>query len=206
MKLFHNAARLITAPTLEPITLAFAKQHLVVQHTLHDDLITLYIAAARREAEKLSGEKFLTQTWEFDFSRFPHSRAPLEIPIRPIQSLSSILYLDTVGDSQSYGTLSGSPLTPEEYSLQRDDNNSRIVLKINEEWPQTAPVENAVTIQVVAGAGDAASDVSELMKAGMLLLIGHFYENRETVVVADSGVALEIPMGIRDLLAVPKVG
>jgi len=62
-------------------------------------------------------------------------------------------------------------------------------------------------LSVVAGYGDAATDVPELMRAGILLLCGHFYENREAVVIQNGVVtALEIPLGIRDLIAVPKVG
>jgi hypothetical protein len=221
------ARRLVSKPAVEPVTVAEVKSHLRVEHSRDDILIALYIAASRREAEKLSGEKFITQTWEFVYPRFPvlaedltpvasTSLVPaygLTIPggnfalqAKPVQSVS-ISYIDQAGVSQVFGTFSGSPLVAAEYSLLRDDNDPQIILNLNQQWPQAAGVQNAVTISTVAGYGDAASDVPELMKAGILLLCGHFYENREAVVIQNGVVtALEIPMGIRDLIAVPKVG
>lgn len=222
------ARRLVSKPAVEPLTVTEVKSHLRVEHSRDDLLIALYIAASRREAEKLSGEKFITQGWDFTYPRFPVLAEDLindawtsvipaygflstiggniALPVKPVQSVS-ISYLDQAGVSQVFGTFSGSPLAAEEYSLLRDDNDPQIILNLNQQWPQTAGVQNAVTVSVVAGYGDAASDVPELMKAGILLLCGHFYENRETVVVQDGVVtAIEIPMGIRDLIAVPKIG
>lgn len=43
----------ITAPTIEPITLAIAKAHLRVTHTAEDTLIPIYISAA---VSKLDGK------------------------------------------------------------------------------------------------------------------------------------------------------
>lgn len=207
MKLFPNARRIITQPTVEPLSLQTVKDHLKVQHDLDDTLITIYMIAARQQAEKLTGKKFITQTWEFDFSRFPDLRESIDIPVTPAQTIESIIYTDTQGDQQTFGTLSGSPQTIAEYCLIRDTNNPRVALKLNQVWPIAAEIDNAVTLRVVAGLGDSGEDLPALWIAGMMLLAGHFYENRETVVVDDSRVqAIEIPMGIRDLLAVPKVG
>lgn len=200
------------------------KNHLRVQHTKDDVLIAdIWIPASREEAEKLTGDKFYTQTWELTYSRFPTLAedigrdrttngpygfcaafgGPLKLPIRPVQSVT-IEYLDESGNLQTFGTYAGSPPAISEWSLIRDKEIPRIVLKANQQWPQVAPVEDAVRISVVAGYATPAL-LPKLYRAGMLLICGHFNENREAVVIDESRVqAIEIPLGIRDFLASPK--
>ncbi len=193
---------------------------------------SVWLPASRQEAEKLSGDKFLTQTWEFTYTRFPvlaedigrdvrfpgfsgffnTFAGPFKLPIRPVQS-ASIRYVDTAGVEQDFGTLNTeSPASIIEWSLIRDSENPRIVLNLNQQWPVTAPVDHAVKVTIVAGYGDnidaaIAAGMPPLYRAGMLLMCGHFYQNREAVVLDEGRVqALEIPLGIRDLLASPKAG
>ncbi len=221
------ARRLVTPPASEPVSLASVKSDLRIQHTLDDSLIeNIWIPSAREEAEKISAHKFITQIWEFTYSRFPALAEDLDsdsrqnasvfsnqasgsfrLPIRPVQSVS-ISYIDTAGVRQTFGTLDdASPASIIEYSLIRDKEGPRIILNFNQQWPYTAPVENAVTILVTAGYGDDATAVPPLFKHGCNLLCGHFNENREAVVIDEMRVtSIEIPLGIRSLLANPKVG
>lgn len=54
---------------------------------------------------------------------------------------------------------------------------------------------------VLAGtAGDDTMVVNDAIKAGILLILGHLWRNRETVVVTPSAVAVEIPMSAHNLL------
>lgn len=215
------ARRLVTQPSGEPITLATVKNALRVEHTEDDTLIeSIWIPSSRIVAEKLTGEKFITQTWDFTYPRFPTFGNPFslfsiglnsaktdsfQLQIKPVQSVS-IQYRDASGALKTFGTFSGSPLVCEEYSIIFDDEDPRIILNFNQQWPQTAPVENAVVVTVVAGYGEAV-DVPSLYKTCMIALCGHFMENRQSVVVDESRVqAIEIPLGIRDLLTVPKAG
>ena len=74
----------------------------------------------------------------------------------------------------------------------------RIKLDRDSNWPNdTLVVLNGVVIQVVVGYGDDA-DVPQEYKQAILLLLGHWYENREQVTVGE--VAREIPMGVEALL------
>lgn len=203
--LLSNSRRRITAPAVEPITLQMAKDHLLVKHSQDDTLITLWIAAARWHAERLRGEYFITQQWEFGFPRFPFfAYETLPVPAKLAQSVDAITYIDTAGETQPFGTLEGSPLTPAEYTFVQDPARPRVVLKVNNVWPRPARVYNAVAVTVTMGYGDAAEDVPELIRAGMLLIIGHFNENRETVAVGPGLTAVKIPLGIEDLLANPR--
>ena len=53
------ANRLITAPTVEPVTLADARLHLRVIDTVEDSLITSLIVAAREHVEQVTGRRLI---------------------------------------------------------------------------------------------------------------------------------------------------
>jgi len=212
MIVLPNARRLVSPPSEEPISLTKAKLQCVVKHTLDDILFTSWIAGARFHGERLSGEKFITQQWEFTFPSFPSRREKIKIPYKPVQTVDSIVYIDETGTEQTFGTLSGSPLTIEEYSLVRDTEAPYVCLNLNHDWPTPAKVDNAVRMTVTVGYNDTAVDFqanpqTHLYTSGMLLLIAHFNENREAVIVSDQNPnAVEIPLGIQALLRSPKVG
>lgn len=205
MIVLPNARRLVSPPAGEPVELQEAKDHCAVRHNLDDTLFRRWVAATRIYAERLSGERFITQQWEFTYSSFPSRRDKLKIPGKPIQTVDSIEYTDDTGDDIAFGTLSGSPLAIEEYTLVRDTEAPYVALKLNSDWPTAAKIDNAVRVTVTLGYGDSPLDVPELYRAGMLLCVGHFNENREAVVVTSDNVS-EIPLGIRHLLYVPHVG
>lgn len=199
---------MLIPPATEPLTVQNVKDHLRIVASGDDVLIELWIRAARTYAQDISNRLFITQTWEFSFPRFPVRNSSLLLPVGPVQSIGAIGYYDTAGAVQSYGTFGGSPAIWDKFALLANDDRPRIALKPLQDWPAVfQPLENAVTVTVTAGYGDDAEDVPGTYLAGMLLLVGHFYENRETVVVNEQNInAIEIPLGIRDLLATPNAG
>lgn len=163
----HTA--LVTAPAIEPVTLSEAKRHLRVDHTEEDQLILSLIAAARVHIEyTATWRALITQTFDGWIDRFCDV---IELPFSPLQSVTSITYIDAVGVEQ---TLSASV-----YSVVVAAIVGRVELAYGKSWPTTREVSNAVKIRFVAGYGSAASDVPEPIKQGLLMLIGHLYENRE---------------------------
>ena len=74
-----------------------------------------------------------------------------------------------------------------------------MVLVDGQSWPSLYPRDDAVQIEYVAGYGAAAS-VPQVFKQAILLLVGHWYANRESSIVgtisedaASSGEALLWP-------------
>lgn len=57
-----------------------------------------------------------------------------------------------------------------------------------------------VKVTYVAGYGATDSFVPEVFKHAIKLMIGHFYENREEVVVGSGLTASQIPLGVERLL------
>lgn len=74
------------APAQEPVSLTEAKLHLRVEHDEEDALIGALIIAAREQAEFLTGQRLITQTWTVSVD------SPQAVPLyglTPIQSVSA---------------------------------------------------------------------------------------------------------------------
>lgn len=171
--------RLITPPE-PPFTLAEAKAHLRVDHDDENDLIAIYMAAAVSAIDGPRGrlkKALLAQTWETAFDAFPS--AEIRLPVMPLLSVTSVTYTDEDGVSQ---TLDGSAYEVDAYS-----DYGWIIPTGN--WPATMATVNAVVVRWVAGGDVCPPDI----KAAMLLMLGHLYENRAAV----SGEAVhEVPLAV----------
>jgi uncharacterized phiE125 gp8 family phage protein len=179
------------APTADPIDIDEVKQHLRVWHTDEDILITGLIAAAVAHFDGWSGilgRCLVTQTWTVGLSRFP-AEAAIALPFPDVQSVT-VTYRDGANASQ---TLSSSA-----YALIQTTAGSALVLNSASEWPDTFDRQDAVTIAMVAGYGDANA-VPQSIKQAMLLLIGHWFANREALAAA--GTMTEIPMAVSALIS-----
>lgn len=164
--------KLITAPSVEPVTLAQAQAQCSVDGAEFDNLLNIFIAAARKRAEHETGRAFCTQTRELvldDFADVCILRGA------PIQSIVSVKYIDSAGAEQT--------LASTEYLLDKDSEPGRLLPAIGKSWPATQAIPNAVRVRYICGYGDAAS-VPDDIKAWMLLVVTTMFENRSTV--ADS--------------------
>lgn len=90
--------KLITPPSEEPLTLTEVKLHLRVENTDDNALITALIVAAREQAESITARALCTQTWELVLDAFPEACV---LRHSPVQSVTSVDYIDTDGASQS---------------------------------------------------------------------------------------------------------
>ena len=155
-----------SAPATEPVTLAEAKAHLGVTISDDDARIQALIKAAREWVESTTGRALITQTWVAKLDTFPAGDI-LKLPKPPIQSITSVGYVDTNGDDQ---TFTG-------YTL--DSIGERIFLKYGEDWPTTQDTENAVTITYVTGYG-AAAGVPESIKQAIKLQVEMHYDRPDS--------------------------
>jgi len=62
---------IITEPTVEPISLQEAKDHLRIRHSDEDTDIERMITAARRHAEQFTGRAFISQRWRLTLDYLP---------------------------------------------------------------------------------------------------------------------------------------
>lgn len=177
------AVTTITAPALEPVTLAELKAHLNVTTTDDDDLVTAKIAAARRYLEEATGLRFISTTLELTADAFPSGI--LTIPAGPVRSVTSVKYDDVNGAEQTFADYSVDLATGR---IKPGDNG----------WPSTDSTLAAVRVRFVAGFGAIAADVPAALREGIMQLGAHWYENREAVAVGVSAALL--PLSVRDII------
>lgn len=182
------AYTLKTAPTDCVIDVALAKLQCRIgdDQTDEDAVLELYIDAATRWVEDYTGRSGMTQTWQIAASAFPHR---LWLPrAAPLASVTHVRYYDADNVLQTASaSLYTTPVFHEPACLALADGQS---------WPSHAVREDAVQIEYVTGA-TTPSDTPPALRQAVQFLVGHWYANRESVVVGTS--AAEIPMTARDL-------
>jgi uncharacterized phiE125 gp8 family phage protein len=184
---------LVYAPALEPVTLAEAKNHLRVDDDSENELIDALRVAAREYVETFTGRKLITQTWDLKLDAFPCERC-IELPFAPVSAVSSISYVDANGDTQTWASSNYTSDTPSgPFAMP-----GRIVPAYTVSWPTTRNVINAVTVRFVAGYGATVHTTPYLLRAAIKLLVGHWYANREPVVVGS--IANDIPLSVQSML------
>lgn len=202
----------IEEPTDDPITLDEAKEHLRVTVDSEDNLILGLIKAATIAIENEIDRRFITQTLEYVRDEFERPRylgstsltgtKPLEIPVAPIQSILTVSYAyDASTTAYLYDTV-GSPTTTSELVADLRSVPPRLMPISGGVWPTPLAQGNSIAVRFVAGYGDSGESVPYALKQAILLLIGHWYENRSSV--NDAKLA-EIPQGVQWILNPYKV-
>jgi hypothetical protein len=184
-----------TAPALD---LEFVKRALEIDDSRLDEQISVWIEGSTQHAQRLRGEVLMTQDWEMILpAGFPSGNV-IRLQPRPVQSINYVKYRDSSNVVQTFGTLSGSPVTTEEYELIDHPTKPLLMLRGGYTWPTPA---KDVRIGITCG----YTEIPALVKTGMILLVGNWHENREAVISGAYNVN-ELPLGVKALLARPKVG
>jgi len=179
--------KLVTAPSEEPVSLDEAKLHLKLASgvtsppSTHPDdaIIVSLIETSRIWCESFQHRSYITQTWTLYLDRFPSGRQ-IEIPLPPLQQISSLSYKDENDTLQivSFLDTSGSAVfETDDYIIDVASEPGRLCIKNGRSWPNTSCNVQAVQLQFIAGYG-AAADVPKNMKSAILLKLSDLYENR----------------------------
>lgn len=180
---------LITSPSIQPITLAEAKQHLkTVDISTEDDFVNTLIKAVTNFAQEYTYRQFITATYEQYFDEFPINEFKLEKP--KLQSITSIKYQDENSNEQT--------LSIDVYEVNDKSDIGTVRLKDGKSYPSIDTVYNAVTVRFKAGYGDAATDVPDLLLSTLKVMVSHLFENREFI--TPQGKDLMFPSAIILLL------
>lgn len=170
---------LITAPAGEPLAVEDARVHTRVDGSDEDILIASHIQAATAWAENYTRRALITQTWELWLDAFP-AESILELPLPPLRAVGSVKFYDTAGVLQTFS--SGSYIVTAPAGPQAERGSIRLAPSAS--WPATQERPNAVVVRFDAGYG-GAEDVPAAVKAGMLLVVGELYKNREQSVTGN---------------------
>lgn len=193
----------VVGPAAEPLSVAEAKLHSRVEVLDDDALIARLIVAMRQRAEVRLRRRLLTQTWDLSLDAWPTPRydggrrreqlyLPATVPAEisgqlagygPLQSVVSITYLDATRtvqtiDPADYRVIPGLP--------------GRIFPITGKAWPAVLREPACITVRFTGGFADATDPRLECVKQWMLVNIGTFYEQRESILVG--GVATPITL------------
>lgn len=173
------------------VSLPEARRHLNLSTTDDDLWVESGIAAATRLVEDRTGRTYITQSRRltmrtFADSRYVHGRRiyPQKSPILATSTVA-ITYVNSLGTT--------STLPTSDYHVSLYETPGRISEAYNATWPDTRNEDDDVKVDYVAGASVAPPTV----KHAVLMLLAHWYANREAV--ADKG-GQEIAWGVDALL------
>jgi uncharacterized phiE125 gp8 family phage protein len=186
--------RVITPPTVEPVTLAEVKAWARIDDTTDatanaaaDALLSSLITAAREEAEQIMGRSILGQTLELTLDRFPRWGRCVELPRPPLVEVVSVSYFDAAGldivmDEAAYVLPNLSDAIP-----------PSIYPAPGGFWPDAFRRPDAVRIRYTAGWTSAAG-VPENVKAWIKIRVATLWANRESLIAGNNTVgAVEMP-------------
>ena len=184
---------LITGPVSDPVTVIEAKSHLRETSADNDGLIAGYILAARQAAEDFTRRKLFTQTWDFSIDGdWPREkvngvqRQRIVLPLPPLQSVTSVKYYDSAGTLQT--------MAADQYRVDPTSYEGRIEPAYGVVWPTVRDQMSTIVVRMVVG----YSSLPEPVRQSILLTVGHFYANRESVVTGT--IATELPQAAQALL------
>jgi len=151
-------------PSAEPVTLAEARDHceIISTDTVHDTKLGRFIGAARELVERETELVLMTQTYTVSVNAF---QPYFHVPVRPIQSVSSITYYDADDTQQT--------VTSTIYGL--DATRQQVYLEYNQTWPTYTSRRNGIVITLVCGFG-AADNIPNVLKQAILLKVGEWFD------------------------------
>ena len=184
--------QVITPASTYPVSLTEAKSHLKVDTTADDTYITSIIKAATQLSEEYTNRFFIDTVIDQTCSDFAQLQTLFK---SKVSAVAHVKYYDS---DNSLQTLSATV-----YDTQLNYEPSQIQLADDKSFPEITKRNDAVVARYTVGYGSAASDVPEIIKQAILLTIGNFYQNRNSVVIGR--IATELPMNVKWLLDTYKV-
>tara|TARA_R100000655_G_scaffold91646_1_gene132505 strand:- start:17917 stop:18495 length:579 start_codon:yes stop_codon:yes gene_type:complete len=183
----YRSLKVDTAATTPIFTTAEAKDFLKVDTTADDTIIDNLVAAATESCQIYTNQYFIntvvtqySDNWKEFYSLYKS----------PVSSITHIKYYDT---NDSLQTLAAS-----NYILDDTYEPARIGIAVDGELPNVADRINAVQVKYTVGYGTASTDVPEGIRTAIILTVGNWYENRQSVITGRT--ATELPLSSQYLL------
>ena len=182
----------VTAPAALPISVAEAKAQMRVDGSDDDAIIQRLIDAAVAfvDVQGVLGRAMITQTWGQWLSPNPST---VSLMLGPVQSVSAIKYYDINGALQT--------ATLEDFNVFGTPNRITITPKTGKAWPITQTRDDAIKIEYVVGYGANAANVPQTVRHGLMMLVAHWYENRETT---QEKQMQDLPYGFMEMIGIER--
>jgi len=181
-------------PSLWPVTLdeVYAQTRAADRGADTLALLDRLIRLATETAETITRRALLTQTWRLRLDEFP-AETEILLPRPPLQSVTSIQYVDSLGATQTFAS--------SEYAVDTASDPGRIYLDLDATWPTTRGQYNDVTITYVAGWTSAAA-VPQSIRHAILMLIAYWYDYPTEIITGT--IVNRIPWSAETLLMMER--
>ena len=188
----------VTEPTVEPVSVGEAKHHLRIDADFTDDdlYVASLITAARHYVENYVDRTLLRTQLRMKLDYFPVWDLPLPRP--PV--MADPVVVQYVSSDSALGYV---PIAYTNFRTDRDATPAVIRPQWNGTWPTVRGAENDVVISWWAGYGTTGADVPVPARHAMLLILSHWYRNRESV--SETRFA-PVPMSAETLLGTVNWG
>lgn len=184
-----NSLSVVTPPASLPVSLDAARRNSRIDTTDDDTRLTELIRAATAYIEKHTDTGLITQTLSWKMDKFPACSKWLYLPSWPVQSIVSVSYTDSNNAAQT--------ISPSTIALRNPtEGRARIARQNWEAWPAVKDTPDCVDIRFTVGFGSTEASVPDAYKQAILLLVGHWYENREAI----GNVGNEIAFAVQALI------
>lgn len=161
---------LVTSAAITPVSIEEAKVQCGLESafTDHDSLISTYIQAITDKIERTYNTKLMTSTWDMYCDNW---QRVIKIHKYPVQSITSIHYIDKDGDEQT--------LSSDLYSTDTFSEYARVLFKADSSYPQLEDYAlNRIRIRFIAGF-ESTLDVPSEVKMYILSAVRAMYDRRD---------------------------
>ena len=185
--------QIVTAPEHEPLTLDEVKTHLRIELDNSEDDAFLYgaLRAATVRCENFLNRALVTQTLDFFVDAFP-AKDFITLPGGRLASITSLKYTNSDDDPATTWATSN-------YFASVTAEPGLLNLAFNVSWPSVTPKpRDAIVVRYIVGYG-TGDEVPASIRSGILLVIGHLWQNRSDVVVDQGFTAIKVPQAAEAL-------
>jgi len=180
---------LLAPPLVEPVSLAEIKAHARIESSSDDALLESLLTAARQWCEAYLRRALISQTWCLYLTGVPRGKR-IVLPRGPLLAVTKIEFFDDEDVASLWEAA--------HYYVNVASAQGEVVLRTGASWPSPTRCTNGIVITYVAGYGEAASDVPEVIRLAIKQLALHWYEHRGEA-LSSSGYA-KAPLTIEALL------
>lgn len=163
------------APAWALLGLADVKGHLRITDTAEDAQLQELIDVAAEQIDgpsSIVGRALLTQSWRLQLNEWPCDSI-IRLPLPPLQSVTSITYVDEAGATQT--------VDPADYQVSiPGDLPATIRPAYGKAWPAARCVADAIAVDFVCGYGSPA-DVPAVARQACRVMVAHWHENRDAI-------------------------
>jgi len=179
------ALTLVTDLTDEPVSLDEVKAHLRLDIDDDDAYVAGCIAAARQWVEEQTKRALMPKTYDQTVDYiwpWKYGNYRIDLEVAPVSAVTSIKYIDTTGAEQT--------LASSQYIVAGRTHHPFITPAYDVDWPEVRWIPDTITVRYTAGDADA---VPQAVHRALMILAGHFYEDREGGDIPDAVYALISP-------------